>query len=65
MQLACEEAARMLVDEWGMTMEDAFIFLSRRLRRRHRAGVQAGPGFESIARVIIPKIDAIPGPFRS
>src|SRR5437868_875913 len=28
LQLVCEEAARMLVDEHGFTMEDAFIFLS-------------------------------------
>ena len=25
---AAEEAAKLLVDEWGFTMEDAFIFLS-------------------------------------
>ena len=44
MQLACEEAARMLVDEWDFTMEDAFIFLSVACDVGRRAGVQAGPG---------------------
>jgi amidase len=64
MQLACEEAARMLVDEWGMTMEDAFIFMSVACDVGVAQACKPGPGFECIARVIIPKIEAIPGPFR-
>ena len=28
LQLASEEAARALVDEWGFTKEEAFVFLS-------------------------------------
>jgi amidase len=63
MQLACEEAARMLVDEWRMTMEDAFIFLSVACDVGVVQACKPGPGFEAIARVVIPKIEAIPGPF--
>jgi len=64
MQLACEEAARMLVDEWGLTMEDAFIFLSVACDVGIAQACKPGPGFETIARVVIPKIEAIPGPFK-
>jgi amidase len=63
MQLATEEAARMLVDEWALTMEDAFIFLSVACDVGVAQACKPGPGFETIARVVIPKIDAIPGPF--
>jgi amidase len=65
MQLACEEAARMLVDEWRMTMEGAFIFLSVACDVGIAQACKPGPGFETIARVVIPKIEAIPGPFES
>ena len=65
MQLACEEAARMLVDEWRLSMEDAFIFLSVACDIGIAQACKPGPGFETIARVVIPKIDAIPGPFES
>ena len=65
MQLVCEEAARMLVDEWDMTMEDAFIFLSVACDVGIAQACKPGPGFECIARVVIPRIDAIPGPFRT
>lgn len=64
MQLACEEAARMLVDEWGLTMEDAFIFLSVACDVGVAQACKPGLGFETIARVVIPKIEAVPGPFR-
>ena len=64
MQLVCEEAARMLVDEWDMTMEDAFIFLSVACDVGIAQACKPGPGFECIARVVIPKIEAIPGPFK-
>jgi amidase len=63
MQLACEEAARLLVDEWGMSTEDAFIFLSVACDVGIAQACKPGPGFETIARVVIPRIDAIPGPF--
>ena len=57
-----EEAARLLVDEWGFTFEDAFIFLLV-ARRRHQPGLQARPHFGAIARFSIPKIEATPSPF--
>jgi amidase len=63
MQHACEEAARMLVDEWGLTMEDAFIFLSVACDVGIAQACKPGEGFETIARVVIPKIDATPRPF--
>ena len=63
MQLASEEAARMLVDEWKMLMEDAFVFLSVACDVGIAQACKPGPGFETIARVVVPKIDAIPGPF--
>ena len=63
MQLVSEEAARMLVDEWGLSMEDAFIFLSVACDLGVAQACKPGPGFETIARFKIPKIDAIPGPF--
>ena len=28
LRIACDEAQRLLVDEWGFSAEDAFIFLS-------------------------------------
>jgi amidase len=55
----------MLVDEWEMTMEDAFIFLSVACDVGIAQACKPGPGFETIARVVIPRIDAIPGPFRT
>ena len=63
MQLACEEAARMLVDEWKLSMEDAFIFLSVACDVGVAQACKPGKGFETIARVSIPKIDATPRPF--
>ncbi len=65
MQLACEEAARMLVDEWEMTIEDAFVFLSVACDVGIAQACKPGPGFETIARVVLPKLEAIPGPFRA
>ena len=64
MQLVSEEAARMLVDEWQMSMEDAFIFLSVACDLGIAQACKPGPGFETIARFKIPKIEAIPGPFK-
>jgi len=48
-----------------MSMEDAFIFLSVACDVNVAQACKPGPGFETIARVSIPKIDAIPGPFRT
>jgi amidase len=61
--LACEEAQKMLVDEWGMSREDAYIFMSVACDVGIAQACKPSP-FSSIARVVIPKIEAIPGPWR-
>jgi amidase len=66
LQLVSEEAARLLVDEHGFTMEDAFIFLSVACDAGVAQACKPAPGgFGAIARFSIPKIDACPAPFRS
>jgi amidase len=62
-RLACEEAARLLVDQWGFTMEDAFIFLSVACDVGIAQSCHPCPG-SVIARVRVPKLDACPAPFR-
>jgi amidase len=64
--IACEEAARLLVDQWGFSIEDAFIFLSVAgdagiAQSTHSAA--GGPG-SVIARMGVPKITACPQPFK-
>ena len=63
LELVSEEAARMLVEEWGFTLEDAFIFLSVACDAGVAQACKPAPHFGSIARFEIPKIDATPGPF--
>jgi amidase len=63
LQLVSEEAARMLVDEWGFTPEDAFIFLSVACDAGVAQACKPAPHFGTIARFEIPKLDATPGPF--
>jgi amidase len=58
-----EEAARMLVDEWGFTPEDAFIFLSVACDAGVAQACKPAPHFGTIARFEIPKLDATPRPF--
>jgi amidase len=64
LRLVSEEAARLLVDEWGFTMEDAFIFLSVACDAGVAQACKPAPGFGTIARFAIPKIEATPRPFR-
>ena len=64
LQLVAEEAARLLVDEHGFTMEDAFIFLSVACDAGVAQACKPCEGFGTIARFSIPKIDACPAPFR-
>jgi len=64
LQLVSEEAARLLVDEWGFTIEDAFIFLSVACDAGIAQACRPAPGFGAIARVAIPRIPACPLPFR-
>lgn len=63
LDLVTEEAARMLVDEWGFTIEDAFIFLSVACDAGVAQACKPAPHFGTIARFSIPKIDATPQPF--
>jgi amidase len=63
LQLVSEEAARMLVDEWGFTLEDAFIFLSVACDAGVAQACKPAPHFGTIARFAIPKIEATPRPF--
>src|SRR5882672_12807054 len=65
LRLVSDEAARLLVDEWGFTMEDAFIFLSVACDAGVAQACKPAPGFGTIARFAIPKIEATPRPFRT
>jgi amidase len=60
---ACEEAAKLLVDEWGFTMEDAYIFLSVAGDLGIAQYCHPSPG-SVIARMRVPKISAAPHPFK-
>jgi amidase len=62
-QAASEEAARLLVDQWGFTIEDAFVFLSVACDVNICQACQPSP-FSTIARVLVPKVSATPAPFR-
>jgi len=62
LQAACEEAARMLVDQWGFSIEEAFVFLSVACDANVCQACRPSP-FSAIARVAIPKIAACPRPF--
>ena len=63
-QLVSEEAARLLVDEHGFTIEDAFVFLSVACDAGVAQACRPAEGFGAIARFSIPKIAACAGPFR-
>jgi amidase len=65
LRLVSDEAARLLVDEHGFSLEDAFIFLSVACDAGVAQGCKPAPGFGTIARFSIPKIDACPRPFSS
>src|SRR3954451_3527417 len=62
MQAACEDAAKLLVDQWGFTIEEAFVFLSVACDVNVCQACRPSP-FSAIARVEVPKIDACPLPF--
>lgn len=61
--VACDEAGRLLVDEWGFTVEDALVFMSVACDVGIAQAVHPCPG-TVIARVKVPRIDACPLPFR-
>ncbi|WP_028060009.1 acetamidase/formamidase family protein [Candidatus Solirubrobacter pratensis] len=58
-----EEAARLLVDEHGFSMEDAFIFLSVACDAGVAQACKPAPQFGTIGRFSIPKLGACPRPF--
>jgi amidase len=64
MREACREAARLLAGEWEMSMEDAFVLLSIRGDVGIAQACKPSP-FASIAKVVFPKLDAIPAPFHT
>ena len=61
LQLVSEEAAKLLVDEHGFTIEDAFVFLSVACDAGVAQACKPAEGFGTIARFSIPKLDACPG----
>jgi len=63
LKLACEEAARLLVSQWGFTYEDAFIFLSVAADLGIAQSVHPSQG-TVIAKMRVPKIAACPKPFK-
>jgi amidase len=63
LKLCAEESAKLLVDEWGFTPEDAFIFLSVACDAGVAQACKPAPGFGSIARFVVPKLDSTPRPF--
>ena len=63
-KFACEDAANLLVSEWGFTMEDAFIFLSCTGDVGIAQACDPCTG-SIIARMRVPKVPACPAPFRT
>jgi len=63
MRIACEEAAKLLVDEWEFTPEDAFMFLSVAGDLGIAQFCHPCPG-TVIARMSFPKLSSNPRPFR-
>ena len=59
---ASEEAARLLVEQWGFSIEEAFIFLSVACDAGICQACRPQP-LSAIARFAIPKISACPHPF--
>ena len=63
LRIACEEAAGLLVREWGFTMEDAFIFLSVQGNLGIAQAVHPSTG-TVIAKMVVPKLTGCPRPFK-
>lgn len=63
MQIACTEAAGLLVSQWGFTIEEAFIFLSVQGNLGIAQAVHPATG-TVIAKMEVPKISACPKPFK-
>lgn len=63
LKIACEEASRRLVDDWGFSPEDAFMFLSVAGDLGLAAYYHPSPG-SVVARMRVPKLASNPAPFR-
>jgi len=63
LRIACEEAAKLLVDEWDFSAEDAFMFLSVAGDLGIAQYCHPSPG-SVIARMRVPKLASNPAPFR-
>ena len=63
LQIACEEAAQLLVKHWDFTIEDAFIFLSVQGNLGIAQAVHPSSG-TVIAKMVVPKLEACPSPFK-
>jgi amidase len=61
---ACDEAAKLLVDEWGFTIEDAFIFLSVAGDLGIAQNCHPMPDGFAVAKMRVPKISRAPHPFK-
>jgi amidase len=59
---ACRESYSLLTREWGLSGSDAYILLSIRGDAGVAQACKPSP-FAAIARVALPKLEAIPGPF--
>jgi amidase len=62
---ACDEAAKLLVDEWDFTIEDAFIFLSVAGDLGIAQNCHPMPDGFAVAKMRVPKISRAPKPFKN
>lgn len=62
--VACEEAAKLLMGQWGFTIEEAFIFLSVKGYLGLCQSCNPDQGTQ-IAKMTVPKLDVCPRPFRT
>jgi amidase len=65
LKIACEEAAKLLVDEWGFTIEDAFVFLSVAGDMGIAQNCHPLPDGFAVAKMRVPKISRAPHPFKN
>ena len=61
--VACQEAAKILVSQWGFTIEEAFVFLSVQGNLGLCEAVHPSAGTQ-IAKMEVPKLPVCPRPFR-
>ena len=65
LKIACEEAAKLLVDEWGFTIEDAFIFLSVAGDLGIAQNCHPVANAFKVGKMRVPKISRAPKPFKN